>query len=101
MHLLGHYPDGNWSNQVAKSWMTRGLRTSIRKINKIYHDRLWDEYKLYRTKLWLLTRLSKRNYCNSFFEKKNANDMKATWEGINNKPDGILSTDPTEISNVL
>ena len=101
---------------MAKPWITKGLLTSIRKKNKLYHDGLWDEYKLYRNKLSLLTRLSKRNYYNSFFEL-NLNNMKATWEGINNlistskkkvnqisiikKPDGSLSTDPSEISNVL
>ena len=104
------------SKQMAKPWITKGLLTSIRKKNKLYHDGLWDEYKLYRNKLSLLTRLSKRNYYNSFFEL-NLNNMKATWEGINNlistskkkvnqisiikKPDGSLSTDPSEISNVL
>ena len=71
---------------------------------------------MYGNKLSLLTRLSKRNYYNSFFEL-NLNNMKATWEGINNlistskrkvnqisiikKPDGSLSTDPSEIPNVL
>ena len=104
------------AKQMAKPWITKGLLTSIRKKNKLYHDGLWDEYKLYRNKLSLLTRLSKRNYYNSFFEL-NLNNMKATWEGINNlistskkkvnqisiikKPDGSLSTDPSEISNVL
>ena len=71
---------------------------------------------MYRNKLSLFTRLSKRNYYNSFFEL-NLYNMKATWEGNNNlissckkkvnqisiikKPDGSLSTDPSEISNVL
>ena len=71
------------SKQMAKPWITKGLLTSIRKKNKLYHDGLWDEYKLYRNKLSLLTRLSKRNYYNSFFEL-NLNNMKANWEGINN-----------------
>ena len=71
------------AKQMAKPWITKGLLTSIRKKNKLYHNGLWDEYKLYRNKLSLLTRLSKRNYYNSFFEL-NRNNMKATWEGINN-----------------
>ena len=71
------------SKQMAKPWITKGLLTSIRKENKLYHDGLQDEYKLYRNKLSLLTRLSKRNHYNSFFEL-NLNNMKANWEGINN-----------------
>ena len=75
----------------------------------------WDEYKLYHNKLLLLSRLSKKNYYNSFFEL-NLNNVKATCEGINNlissskkkvnqisiikKPDGSLSADPSEIPNV-
>ena len=69
----------------------------------------WDEYKLYHNKLLLWSRLSKKNYYNSFFEL-NLNNVKATCEGINNltssskkkvnqisiikKPNGSLSTDP-------
>ena len=71
------------AKQMAKPWITKGLLTSIRKENKLYHDGLQDEYKLYRNKLSLLTHLSKRNHYNSFFEL-NLNNMKANWEGINN-----------------
>ena len=102
---------------MAKPWITKGLLTFIRKKNKLYHDGLWDKYKLHGNELSLLTHLSnKRNYYNSFFEL-NLNNMKATWEGINNlistskkkvnqisiikKPAGSHSTDPSEISNVL
>ena len=41
-----------------------------------------EKYKYYRNKICILTRLSKKHYYCAFFNN-NLNDMKQTWQGIN------------------
>ena len=67
---------------LAKPWLTAGLRTSIRVKNALFHTSDWDNYKFYRNKINSLTRLSKANYCQGFFDLKIRN-VRQTWKGIN------------------
>ena len=68
--------------QLAKLWITKGIRTSIKVKNKLYVNGVQSKYKYYRNKNYCFIRLSKRRYYFDFFEK-NTNDMKKTWKAIN------------------
>ena len=67
---------------LAKPWPTAGLRKSIRVKNNLFYTSDWDKYKFYRNKIISLTRLSKANYYQSFFDLNICN-MRQTWIGIN------------------
>lgn len=72
----------------CKPWITKGLRTSIRKKNKLYVKfmktklRYYEtKYKIYRNKLSKLVKVSKKKYYNDFF-LENSNNIKNIWKGI-------------------
>ena len=68
--------------QLSKPWITKGIRCSIKIKNSLFYSGDKDKYKLYRNKLLLLTRLSKKAYYHDYFTTNFANQKK-TWEGIN------------------
>ena len=67
---------------LSKPWITKGIRTSIRIKNNFFFNADWEHYKLYRNKITSLTRQSKKNYYERYFEE-NINNSKETWRGIN------------------
>ena len=81
-----HVPLRSISNRkqkfLAKPWLTAGLRKSIRVKNNLFYTSDRDKYKFYRNKIIYLTRLSKANYYQSFFDLNICN-MRQTWKGIN------------------
>ena len=104
---------------LAKPWLTAGLRKSIRVKNALFLTYDWVKYKFYRNKIISLTRLSKANYYQSFFDL-NMRNARQTWKGINeligcckkkNKhnplnficstPNEVPTGDPKEISDIL
>ena len=118
-----HAPLRSISNRkqkfLAKPWLTAGLRKSIRVKNNLFYTSDRDKYKLYRNKIIYLTRLSKANYYQSFFDLNICN-MRQTWKGINelignckkknkrnstnsirSNPNEVPTSDPKEISNIL
>ena len=100
------------------SWITKGIRTSIKIKNKLYFSGNDAKYKFYRNKICSLTRISKKQYFFEYFQA-NINNMKKTWIGINNllnrknkrnklicalkdfKNNNEVSRDPTCIPNIL
>ena len=60
-----HLPNNKF---LAKPWLTAGLRKSIRVKNNLFYTSDRDKYKFYRNKIIYLTRLSKANYYQSFFD---------------------------------
>ena len=103
--------------QLAKPWITKGIRTSIKIKNRLYKTGNCREYKSYRNKIITLTRLSKKQY--SIFFNENVKNIKKTWQGINellnnrNKHHKTITTlkdpnknnqvtnDPSRIPNIL
>ena len=104
---------------LAKPWLTAGLRKSIRVNNALFLTSDWDKYKFYRNKIISLTRLSKANYYQSFFDL-NIRNVRQTWKGINeligsckkknkrnpinfirSNPNEVPTSDPKEISDIL
>ena len=67
---------------LAKPWITRGIRTSIRIKNKLYRTGDEVRYKYYRNTICKLTRQSKKQYFSDYF-CENLNNIKKTWQGIN------------------
>ncbi|CAH3164497.1 unnamed protein product, partial [Porites lobata] len=125
-----HAPLRSISNRqqkfLAKPWLTAGLRKSIRVKNNLFYTSDRDKYKFYRNKIIYLTRLSKANYYQSFFDlnisSNGAPPTRAlqTWKGINelignckkknkrhstnsirSNPNEVPTSDPKEISNIL
>ncbi len=108
------------SKQQKKTWITTGIRTAIKKKNKLFKsfirtrsNEVLAKLKLYRNKLNHLIKLSKRNYYNNYFTN-NKNNTKKTCQGIKQiittKPkrvqpppkitvDGVEITDITKIAN--
>ena len=70
------------AKQVAKPWITSGLRKSIKVKNSLFRSGDTAKYKQYRNKISSLTRLSKKLYYQALFEA-NLSNMKKSWEGIN------------------
>ena len=73
---------------IAKIWITKGLRVSIAKKNKIYKKYLnsknnyyFSKFKIYRNKLNHLLLRSKKMYYNNYFANSKYN-IKETWRGI-------------------
>ena len=105
------------SKQLAKPWITKGLRKAIKIKNELFYSGDRERYKLYRNKVLLLSRISKRNYYHTYFEL-NINNIKKTWQGINillnrkKKSDKVITSlkclndnsitsDPREIPDIL
>ena len=70
---------------LSKPWITKGLRISVEIKNKLYASGDMIQYKVYRNKLCSLIRLSKQKYYTKFFDDS-LNNMKKTWQGINDIP---------------
>ena len=110
-----------------KPWITLGIRTSMRKRDKLLHlymkeknptqkSSLHYEYKSLRNSIVELTKKSKLNYYNSYFTANN-NNLRKVWNGIkdiiniknktNDTPtcftddNGNAVTDPVQISNTF
>ena len=73
---------------MSKSWITSGIRKSIKRKNKLYNKYLStkneyykSKYKCYRNKLNHLQRISKKIYYENYFTANNKN-IKNTWTGI-------------------
>ena len=107
------------AKQLSKPWITKGIRISIKVKNNLYASGDTANYKIYRNKIFTLTRLSKQE-CYSKFVNDNLTNMKKTWEGINNvlcrgklkdtKPIAFIkdphdkdsvTSEPSRIGNVL
>ena len=76
-------PSNRRIKQLTKSWITKGIRASIKIKNKLYMSGENAKYKYYRNKISTLTRISKRQFYLNYFND-NLSNMKKTWEGINN-----------------
>ena len=69
------------AKQLSKSWITRGLRKSIKIKNSLYHSKFEHQYRLCRNKITTLIRLSKKLYFHDYFQR-NISSIKKTWAGI-------------------
>ena len=69
--------------QFSKPWISSGLKKSIEVKHFLFQSVNLVKYKLYRNRICTLSRLSKKNYFHAFFSD-NLNNMKNTWNGINN-----------------
>ena len=67
---------------MSKSWITKGLRKSIKTKNKLFNQGNKAAYIFYRNRILTLTRLSKKLYFHNYFED-NINNAKRMWDGIN------------------
>ena len=77
--------------QQFKPWITTGIRKSIKIRDKLFNkyinsknynkELIHNEYKRYRNLIVSLTRLSQKNYYQSYF-KDNYNNIRKTWDGI-------------------
>ena len=72
-----------------KPWITKGIRKSINRKNKIYkkyvknkNENTYEEYKKIRNKLNHIIRESKRIHYSKYFED-NKQNAKRMWSGIN------------------
>ena len=63
---------------VAKPRLSAGLRKSIKVKNALFYTFDWDKCKFYRNKIISLTRLTKANYYQTFFDL-NIRNMRQTW----------------------
>ena len=52
-----------------KPWITKGIRTSIKIKNSLYYSGDSKTYKIYRNKILMLTRISKRNFFPQLFRR--------------------------------
>ena len=62
--------------------ITKGIRTSVWIKNNLFFNADLENFKLYRNKITILMRLSKKYYYERYFEE-NINNSKETWRGIN------------------
>ena len=110
----------------SKPWITRGIKTSIKKRDKLLKSfikendlniktNLHNQYKFYRNQIVKLTRVSKTNHYKNYFNA-NINKSKNIWKGVNElikidktrkkdtislNIDGSISTDPEKVSDEL
>ena len=59
--------------QMQKPWITRGLRKSIKVKNRLLYSGNKAQYKIYRNKILLLSRLSKKLYYHNYFSQNLTN----------------------------
>ena len=85
---------------LAKPWITKGIRLSIRKKNNLYKQYLrsknayyWTNFKIYRNKIKHLLLISKKSYYNDYFTNNKSN-IKETWKGIKQ----LITLKPTKNS---
>ncbi len=91
------------SKQQKKPWITTGIRTAIKKKNKLFKsfirtssNEVLAKLKLYRNKLNHLIKLSKRNYYNNYFT---TTKPKRVQPPPKITVDGVEITDITKIAN--
>ena len=120
---LDKHAQNRENKTISKPWITRGIKTSIKKRDKLYKHIIkaknkqqksikHESYKKYRNKKIELIRQSKQTYYQSYFEQ-NKKDSKTIWQGIheiissrknknNSNVSAIISdnnvTDPIEIA---
>ena len=81
------------TKNVFKPWITVGIRNSIKRRDSLHKkyiiaknieikNKYFVEYKVLRNKIVTLCRVSKKAYYTKYF-KDNANNIKNTWNGIN------------------
>lgn len=114
------------SKKMNKPWVTKGIRISIDKREKLLNlstkekdqnakNVLRNQYKVYRNQIVKLTRLSKINYYKSYFNS-NIKNSKNIWKGVNELIDknksrnqdkislninGVIYTDPLKVADEL
>ena len=119
-HLVDkHIPLKKISNRnlklSMKPWITKGIITSIRRKDKLFHTYcktknkrdvydIHSEYKKLKNKINELIHLSKKNHFSKFFTKY-SNDSKKVWEGIKSiisiKSNNNLSPNCIAVNNNL
>ena len=62
--------------RLLKPWVTKGIRKSIKIKNDLYCSGDTASYKLYRNKVLMLTRISKKMYFHKYFEENFTNTKK-------------------------
>ena len=68
--------------QLLKPWITEGILKSIHLKIQFFYSGKTKKYKLYRNKISLLTRISKKLYFSRLFTA-NPHNAKQIWQGIN------------------
>jgi len=63
------------AKQLSKPWITKGIRIVIKVKKRLYASGYTTNYKIYRNKIYTLTRLSKQQYYSKFFND-NLTNMK-------------------------
>ena len=92
--LNKHYPMETLTRKQqeleVKPWITRGILTSIRIKSRLYKtfkksksSQDYAKFKYYRDTINSLLRKSRKQYLKQYFIK-HANNLKKTWNGINN-----------------
>ena len=95
---------------LSKSWVTSGIRTSIRTKEKFYKGFIetrnlyfLTKYKYYRNQITCLLRISKKNYYHSYF-LANSKNIKNIWTGIKElitlKPKGLNPPSKIMVDNL-
>ena len=70
------------TKRLAKPWITKGIRRSIKIKNNLYCSGETASYKIYRNKISMLTRISKKRYFHKYIQV-NVSNISKIWEGIN------------------
>ena len=78
--------------QQFKPWIRTGIRKSIKTRDKVFNkyinsknhnkDQLYNEFKRYRNLIVKLTRQSRKNYYQSYFNDNYFKNIRKTWDGI-------------------
>ena len=95
----------------AKPWITPGITTSIKRRGKLlrqfikanqpdHKDELHRQYKCVRNRIVALTRLSKKNHFQRYFEE-NSYNIRKTWTGIKISTNRIRRTAPPNADNAV
>ena len=92
------------SKLKLKPWLTKGILKSIKLKNILYKKFIrnkdpfiYTRYKTYRDKINKLTKLSKKNYYQAYFNKYK-NNSKKIWSGIKEITNKIKQTENQNIS---
>lgn len=102
------------NSKICKPWISKGLRKSINKKNKLYKQFLQNRitenrYKIYKNKLTHSIRIAKRIYYDKKLTDNKAN-MKETWKILNSiinrkssrpRLNAVFKRDGREISNPI
>ena len=74
--------------QLAKPWITKGIRKSITEKRRLYKKFIktqsayhQEKYKQYKNRLTNIIKLSKKSYYSDYFTR-NCSDTKSIWRGI-------------------